>query len=44
MAKVYEIRVRERLDTCWVNRFDGFIITYEEDDTTVLDSAEKHLT
>ena len=36
MAKVYEIRVREHLDTCWVNRFDGFIITYEEDGTTVL--------
>jgi hypothetical protein len=36
MAKVYEIRIRERLDTWWVSRFDGFTITHEEDDTTVL--------
>jgi hypothetical protein len=36
MAKVYEIRVRERLDNCWADRFDGFFITREEEGTTVL--------
>jgi hypothetical protein len=36
MAEVYEIRIREHLDNCWANRFDGFLITYEEDGTTAL--------
>jgi len=36
MAVVYEIRVREHLDDCWANRFDGFFITHEEDGTTAL--------
>jgi hypothetical protein len=36
MAEVYEIRVREHLDNCWANRFDGFLIQREEDGTTAL--------
>ena len=36
MAGVYEIRVREHLDNCWADRFDGFLITREQDGTTVL--------
>jgi hypothetical protein len=36
MSEVYKIRVRERLDNCWANRFDGFLIAHEEDGTTAL--------
>ena len=36
MAEVYKVRVREYLDNCWADRFDGFFITREEDGTTVL--------
>lgn len=36
MAKVYEIRVRGHLDTCWAHRFEGFCVTQEEDGTTRL--------
>jgi cell division septation protein DedD len=36
MALVYEIRVREHLDNCRANRFEGFFITHEEDGTTAL--------
>jgi hypothetical protein len=36
VTEVYQIRVREHLDTCWADRFDDFSITREEDGTTVL--------
>ena len=36
MTDIYEIRVRERLDDGWANRFDDFCITHEDDGTTLL--------
>jgi cell division septation protein DedD len=36
MHEVYEIRLKEHLDTCWSNRFEGFTLSYQEDGTTLL--------
>jgi hypothetical protein len=36
MTDIYEIRVQERLDDGWANRFDDFCITHEDDGTTLL--------
>ena len=35
-AKVYEIRLKEHLDTRWVKWFNGLTITLEEDGDTLL--------
>jgi len=36
MGEIYQIKVEGHLDSSWSEWFDGLIITYEEDSTTVL--------
>lgn len=36
MADIYQVCVKEHLDTRWASRFDGFDISYREDGTTLL--------
>jgi hypothetical protein len=36
MAELYRIRLREHVDSCWADRFDGFHVIYEDGGTTLL--------
>ena len=36
MGTTYQIRLKGTLDRCWARRFDDWIVSYEDDDTTVL--------
>jgi len=42
MADVYEIWLREHLDTRWSDRFEGFVFSYREDSTTLLVGSVPH--
>jgi hypothetical protein len=36
MANIYEIRLKEHLDDCWARRFDDWVLSHNDDGTTVL--------
>jgi hypothetical protein len=36
VTDIYQVWVKEHLDTRWASRFDGFVISYRGDGTTLL--------